>query len=263
VLLLVVAGVAGCGKGDAGTSPTTTEAADVPTDAADAPSTPVPIPEVEGTAIAHFEGPWRGLKGVSGRLFMYRPFGADIELARVDPDTGEVAARRAIPVWEGWTLSAHGVVVLEKDQRVVHVLDLETLATRHRIQLPSDARASIGVDLPRSDPFWLGLRRYDVDQLAGVLTRMGAVRLDLAAGTVEEIIDLPACGAAPAIQVDDEHLVVGIACINQVGIVDRATGEVDLQESFQVNPQMLAYDGTAWLRWKPWDTSDASAPARM
>lgn len=229
--------------------------ADEPSAAVDATSDaatdePYGIAELEVTSLGGDRGDWVGMKAAGGHLFAHERLEADgLRLVRFDPTTGSVLAERELTNVEGWTVAPSAVVGVSKDRRYVTLLDPATLEVRHEVDLGEDARAGNNGDTPRTDEFWLGLRRRDSDQLQGIYTDMAAIRLDLDTGEVAERHDAPPCGASSVTQLDD-HLVMGVVCAEQVATLELATGATTSYEAFPAGVTVLSFDDAAWLRWK-------------
>jgi len=249
-MVLVAMVLAACGSSPAAEADatTTTVAGDpVPVDVAAPPI----IPDLELTPLATHDPAWGAMKGAADRLYVEREGSEDqYRIARLDPETGAIAAERDLGGIAKWTPTDHGLVVVEVSQHVVRVLDPDTLEDRHRIELPEDMRVFVAHDTPQGDPFWLGVRQYDVDQIAGIYTRMGAVQVDLERGEVGRFVELPTCGASAVVQPDDGHLVAGLSCVHQFAVADLVTGEVTTSGSFGVLPHLMTLDGVVWARFK-------------
>jgi len=214
------------------------------------PSDPWGIPELVVTPIGDEQQDW-GLRAQDGWLVGYHVVAPGTwRFVRFDPETGRVAASVELPEPEGWATSPDAIVFLGTDRRTVTIRDIDSLEVRHVVDLGPDARAGMNADTPRSDQFWLGLRRQDTDQLAGIETRMQAIRLDLQAGTVVETQEAPPCGAGSVVQTDEDQIVIGVVCSYQVATVDLDSGRTETFEGLPVGAQLLALDGTAWMRWK-------------
>jgi len=208
------------------------------------------IPDLEYTSLGGDEGEWTGMKAVEGRLYAQERVSADvIRVVRFDPGSGMVEASTELTDIEGWNVSPAAVMALEVDRRHLHLLDPDTLELRHTVDFGELGRSGMGGDFPRSDDIWFGLRRRDVDQLQGVLTDMAAVRVDPDTGQVVDRREAPPCGASVVVELDG-HLVMGVVCVEQVATLDLATDEVRTYEAFPVGVTVLAWEDTAWLRWK-------------
>lgn len=210
------------------------------------------IPEVEGELLAPATRPWVALAVQSGRLFAkFVDANAGVAaIARFDPDTGEVVAERTMAPFENYFTTDSGVVVLEKDRSRFSVYDLDTLEPVRTITLGLNERANMPADQSRDPgPLWVGLRGFHDDQLAGRVTRYGAVRLDIASGEVGEILDLPLCGGASVVQVKDQ-LVAAIACTNQLATRGLDTdSEVEVRPALPVLPVFMRRGREVWMRW--------------
>lgn len=247
--------IGGCSDDSASPEPGTASAptsSSTTLDPEDLPELPrYGIPELDVEVVGPLPEGIVALRAMEGRLFAYLPLGTtESELLRLDPATGEIVARRRLPQWEGWLPTEDGVMVLRLGRRGVDVYDLDTLEPLHAIELPADARGSLKVDNPRSGPIWMGLRRYPEDERAGIETRMGALRLDLAGGRVEDIWDGPPCGASTAVEIEPDVLVAGIECTHQIATVDLASGTVETQPALPAAPQLFGYDDAVYVRWK-------------
>ena len=145
----------------------------------------VEIPELRYELLDSAET-WDTVTLAGGHLYGIRPSGSEYQIARLDPDTGEVLATASGV--ETFTMTDHGPLVNDRAGRQVVLHDPETLERRHTIALEADMAASLQADSPRHDPYWLALRRFDSDSSVGFYTQMAAVRLDLGDRTTGESV---------------------------------------------------------------------------
>jgi hypothetical protein len=245
----------GCGGTSSPTNPASREAeATTSTEAAPTDTTPGRwgIPEVTGELLAPATRQWVALVVQSGRIYA-KFVDANAEfaaIARFDPDTGEVVAERTMAPFENYFTTDAGVVVLEKDRSRFSVYDLDTLEPVRTITLGVNERANMPADQSEDPgPLWIGLRGFHDDQLAGRVTRYGAVRLDIASGQVGEILDLPLCGGASVVQVEDQ-LIAAIACTNQLATRGlRADSTTEVRPALPVLPVFMRRGEDVWMRW--------------
>jgi hypothetical protein len=235
------------GAPSAGPAPARADDAGSQDDGSETATDPAGIPTLELTPLGSGAEEWDSLRGSDDDLYAMTTSG---RLARVHPATGEVLADAEVGALEGWTATPDGLVLLGADRRMVTVLEPDTLATRHVVDLGADARAGMNADLPRTSELWLGLRVLNADVLAGTTTRMEAVRLDLTSGTILERHPAPPCGAGSVVQPAPDTLVFGVACAEQLAILDLGTGALEVKEAFPAGAQLLALDGQVFIRWK-------------
>ena len=224
------------------------------TETAGEPAGPHGIPVLDTQEVAFLGDEWAGMNarnGISarnGRLYLGRSIDeATTEIVRVDPDTGEIVARRTLPKLQVWSVRDAGVLTQAPDRRSFEVLDLDTLEPLRQFTLPEDARAYVGS--ASTEPMWVGLRRFDEDQLQGIFTRMGAAQIDIDAGEVTRSVDLPPCGARNAVEPRPGTLVASNECTNQIMVVDLDTGELTTRPGFPTAAFLSGFGEQVWMRW--------------
>ena len=227
----------------------------------------VEIPELRYELLDSAET-WDTVTLAGGHLYGIRSSGAEYQIARLDPETGEVLATASGV--ETFTMTDHGPLVNDRAGRQVVLHDPETLERRHTIALEADMAASLQADSPRHDPYWLALRRFDSDSSVGFYTQMAAVRLDLERGVIAEKVELDPCGSTSVIEQPGSRLVAAISCAYQVmriphGIEPAEGSDTaepaepaepptsETSETFHAFPtgaQMVGVGGDVWIRWK-------------
>ena len=251
VMAILLAGCSGSDEPAAGASSTPPPES---TETAGEPAGPHGIPVLDTEEVAFLGEEWVGMNarnGISarnGRLYLGRSIDeATTEIVRADPDTGEIVARRTLPKLQVWSVRDAGVLTQAPDRRSFEVLDLDTLEPLRQFTLPEDARAYVGS--VSTEPMWVGLRRFDEDQLQGIFTRMGAAQIDIDAGEVSRSVDLPPCGARNAVEPRPGTLVASNECTNQIMVLDLDTGELTTRPGFPTAAFLSGFGEQVWMRW--------------
>jgi hypothetical protein len=186
--------------------------------------------------------------------------GITARLLRLDARTGAVVASYAFrapppgtPYVAGsfaMAITNAGIVTLDGDRSVAHILNPDTLAVRRVVPLPAGSRTDMppDIDLP-TGAFWVGHQLWTTDSIVGKNTLMGATRV-LPLASAPQTIPVPPCGTKGGVQPTPRLLVIDLECAYQIAIVDLQTHAVFTFPSLLSRVDVNLLGGQVWARWK-------------